>query len=181
LLDVAQIHDGKLNLSMHEVDVVEAARRIAGAFEVTRNGGFQQIDVVADGPVIARLDPARFDQILSNLLSNAVKYGYGKPIEVRVSCDPATDTARVEVADNGPGIDATMSEKIFEPFQRAVSADEPIPGLGLGLYVVRMIVESHGGRINVDSQPGHGSRFVVELPCTGAPQAQQQQQQQQQD
>jgi PAS domain S-box-containing protein len=172
LLDVAQIHDGKLNLSMHEVDVVEAARRIAGAFELTRNGGFQQIDVVADGPVDARLDPARFDQVLSNLLSNAVKYGYGDPIEVRVSRNRAADTARIEVADNGPGIDAAMKEKIFEPFQRAVSADEPIPGLGLGLYVVRMIVESHGGQISVESQPGRGSRFVVELPCAGAPQPQ---------
>ena len=55
-----------------------------------------------------------------------------------------------------------MTEKIFEPFQRATST-EPIPGLGLGLYVVKMIVESHGGRIAVESQPGHGSRFIVDL------------------
>jgi signal transduction histidine kinase len=168
LLDVAQIHDGKLMLTMHEVDVVEAARRIAGAFEVTRSGGVQQIDVLTDGPVTAKLDPLRFDQVLTNLVSNAVKYGGGRPIEVRVSRNGAADLARVEVVDHGPGIDAAMTEMIFEPFQRAVSADEPIPGLGLGLYVVKMIVESHGGTIQVDSQPGHGSRFTVELPCAGA-------------
>ena len=57
-----------------------------------------------------------------------------------------------------------MKEKIFEPFQRATSM-EPIPGLGLGLYVVKLIVDGHGGRIAVDSKLGHGSRFIVDLPC----------------
>jgi signal transduction histidine kinase len=60
-----------------------------------------------------------------------------------------------------------MQEKIFEPFQRATSV-EPVPGLGLGLYVVKLIVDGHGGRIAVDSEPGHGSRFIVDLPCAGA-------------
>jgi signal transduction histidine kinase len=62
-----------------------------------------------------------------------------------------------------------MQEKIFEPFQRATTT-EPIPGLGLGLYVVKLIVESHGGRIAVDSDVGHGSRFIVDLPRAGGPQ-----------
>ena len=57
-----------------------------------------------------------------------------------------------------------MKEKIFEPFQRA-STIEPIPGLGLGLYVVKLIVDGHGGQIAVDSELGHGSRFIVDLPC----------------
>ena len=106
---------------------------------------------------------------MTNLLSNAIKYGGGKPIEVRVRRDEAADVARLEVIDHGPGIEPAMTEKIFEPFQRASSADEPIPGLGLGLYVVKMIVEGHGGTINVESQPGHGSRFIVELPCAAQP------------
>ena len=155
-------------LTMHEVDVVEAAQRIAGAFEVTRSGGIQPIDVITEGPVIAKLDPLRFDQVLTNLVSNAVKYGGGQPIQVRVSRNGPADQARVEVVDRGPGIEAAMMEKIFEPFQRGVSSEEPIPGLGLGLYVVKMIVESHGGMIHVDSQPGRGSRFTVDLPCAGA-------------
>ena len=138
------------------MDVVEAVRRVVE--RVRRSAGTSErhrIAVHADGPVTARLDPLRFDQIVTNLLSNAVKYGAGKPIEVRVSHDRAADLAHLEVIDDGPGIDPAMTEKIFEPFQRATST-EPIPGLGLGLYVVKMIVESHGGRIAVDSQLGHG-------------------------
>jgi PAS domain S-box-containing protein len=170
LLDVAQIHDGKLKLTRDEMDVVEAARRVASGFEGGRtvSGAIREIQIEADGPVTARLDPVRFDQMLSNLLSNAVKYGAGKPIEVRIRHDGAADTAHLEVIDHGPGIEPTMTQRIFEPFQRGVAAGEPIPGLGLGLYVVKMIVEGHGGRIGVDSRLGQGSRFIVDLPCAHA-------------
>jgi len=165
LLDVAQIHDGKLALSLDEMDVVEAVRRVTSGFELVRPAGGQEIQIQADGAVTARLDPLRFDQMLSNLLSNAIKYGAGKPIEVRVHHDGEANAAHIEVVDQGLGIEPTMTEKIFEPFQRAVSAEAAVPGLGLGLYVVKMIVEGHGGRINVDSRMGQGSRFIVELPC----------------
>ncbi|HMF43490.1 MAG TPA: sensor histidine kinase, partial [Polyangia bacterium] len=87
-------------------------------------------------------------------------------IEVVIAQDRAANLAHLEVIDRGPGIDPAMREKIFEPFQRAAST-EPIPGLGLGLYVVKLIVESHGGRIAVDSEVGRGSRFIVDLPRAG--------------
>jgi PAS domain S-box-containing protein len=170
LLDVARIHRGRFTLEMHETDVLAAVRRIVNGFAVDKDGRApQRIALRADGPVTAQLDAPRFDQVVTNLVSNAVKYGAGKPIEVRVAHDHATDTLRLEVVDNGPGIEPAMAEKIFEPFQRA-RATEPIPGLGLGLYVVKLIVESHGGRIAVDSQPGHGSRFIVDIPRAGGPQ-----------
>ena len=85
LLDVAQIHRGRLTLNVREMDVVEAVRRVVSGFEVGRNGGACRISVRAEGAITAQLDPVRFDQIVSNLLSNAVKYGAGKPIEIRVS------------------------------------------------------------------------------------------------
>jgi PAS domain S-box-containing protein len=166
LLDVAQIHRGRLTLNVCDLDIVEAVRRVAGGLEVARDCGRHRIMVHADGPVTARLDPLRFDQIVTNLLSNAVKYGAGKPIEVRVGRDRGADLCHLEVIDDGPGIDPAMTEKIFEPFQRATNT-EPIPGLGLGLYVVKLIVESHGGRVAVDSQLGHGARFIVDLPRAG--------------
>jgi signal transduction histidine kinase len=131
--------------------------------------GHHQIHVHAEEPVTARLDALRFDQVLINLLSNGLKYGGGEPIEVRVSEDKPHDLARLEVIDHGPGIPAEKMETIFRPFERAVGPDARIPGLGLGLYIVKMIVESHGGHINVDSQPGRGSRFVVEFPRTAQP------------
>jgi PAS domain S-box-containing protein len=170
LLDVAQIHRGQLTLNVRELDVVESVRRVATGLGVGRaGGGTQRIAVRADGPVTAKLDPLRFEQIVTNLLSNAVKYGAGKPIEVRVGRDRAADLAHLEVIDGGPGIDPSMKEKIFEPFQRAATT-EPIPGLGLGLYVVKLIVESHGGHIAVDSDVGHGARFIVDLPRAGVAQ-----------
>jgi PAS domain S-box-containing protein len=167
LLDVAYIHRGRLTLNVHEMDVVEAVRRVASGFEMSRNnGGACRISVCAEGSVTARLDSVRFDQIVSNLISNAVKYGAGKPIEIRVRHDDSENIAHIEVIDRGPGIDPCMKEKIFEPFQRATSM-EPVPGLGLGLYVVKLIVDGHGGRVAVDSKLGHGSRFIVDLPCAG--------------
>jgi PAS domain S-box-containing protein len=166
LLDVAQIHRGRLTLNVSELDVVEAVQRVVSGLQVSRDCAPPRIAVHADGPVTARLDPLRFEQIVTNLISNAVKYGAGKPIEVRVGRDRASDLAHLEVIDDGPGIDPAMTEKIFEPFQRAATM-EPIPGLGLGLYVVKLIVESHGGRIAVDSGLGHGARFIVDLPRAG--------------
>jgi len=173
LLDVAYIHRGRLTLNVHEIDVVEAVRRVASGFEVGRNGNgaAAPISVSAEGSVTAQLDSVRFDQVITNLVSNAVKYGAGKPIEIRVRHDQDANIAHVEVIDAGPGIDPCMQDKIFEPFQRATSM-EPIPGLGLGLYVVKLIVDCHGGRIAVDSEPGHGSRFIVDLPCARAGAAQ---------
>jgi signal transduction histidine kinase len=164
LLDVAQVHRGRLTLDVRDTNVVDAVRNVVSGFEVTRNGAAHQIEVRAEEPFTAKVDPLRFDQVVTNLLSNAVKYGAGAPIEVRVRHDRMADSAHLEVIDGGPGIDPGMREKIFEPFQRATSM-KPIPGMGLGLYVVKMIVEGHGGRIAVDTALGHGSRFIVDLPC----------------
>ena len=170
LLDVARIHRGRFTLDVRETDVVAAVRKVVGGFEVgVAKDQRHRITVRSNGAVTAKLDTLRFDQIVTNLLSNAVKYGAGKPIEVRVNHDHTANLAHIEVVDGGPGIDPRMAEKIFEPFQRA-SSTEPIPGLGLGLYVVKLIVESHGGHIAVDSAPGHGSRFIVDLPCAGTQQ-----------
>jgi PAS domain S-box-containing protein len=166
LLDVAQIHRGQLTLNMHDVDVVEEVRKVVSGFAVSKDGVGNRIAMRTDGMVTARLDSLRFDQVVTNLLSNAVKYGAGKPIEVLVAQDRSANMAHLEVIDGGPGIEPTMQEKIFEPFQRAAST-EPIPGLGLGLYVVKLIVESHGGRIAVDSEIGRGSRFIVDIPRAG--------------
>jgi signal transduction histidine kinase len=167
LLDVAQFHRGRLALNVRETEVVGAVRNVVSGFEEGRGGVGRRIAVRADRPFTARVDPLRFDQVVANLLSNAVKYGGGRPIEVRVNHDLAGDSAHLEVIDRGPGIDPGMAEKIFEPFQRATSM-EPIPGLGLGLYVVKMIVEGHGGHIAVDSHLGQGTRFIVDLPCAHA-------------
>src|SRR5690606_9390477 len=92
----------------------------------------------------------------------ALKYGQGKPVEVRVSGEPGLP-ARLEVQDHGIGIPASDRERIFERFERAVPTRN-FGGLGLGLYIVRQIVQAHGGRIELASEDGDGTTFAVTLP-----------------
>jgi signal transduction histidine kinase len=98
---------------------------------------------------------------MSNLLSNAIKYGAGQPIEVKVSQED--DVARITVRDHGLGIPQDSRERIFERFER-VAPLRHFGGFGLGLWIVRRVVEAHGGRVTVWSNPNQGSEFVVELP-----------------
>ncbi len=109
----------------------------------------------------ALLDRTRLEQIASNLVSNAVKYGRGRPISVRVRAEGAR--VRLEVEDRGIGIAPGDQERIFGRFERAVSSRN-YAGLGLGLWIVRRIVEAHGGTIAVRSAPGEGSTFTMDLP-----------------
>jgi signal transduction histidine kinase len=99
--------------------------------------------------------------VLTNLLSNAVKYGRGGPIEVSV--EAAGRIARLGVRDEGMGIEPADQDRIFERFERLIS-DRKYGGFGLGLWIARQIVDAHGGTIRVESRPGAGARFVVELP-----------------
>jgi signal transduction histidine kinase len=111
--------------------------------------------------VIGRWDRLRIDQIVTNLLSNAIKYGQGKPIEVSVKS--LGTTARLIVHDSGIGIDPEWQARLFQRFERAVSVRN-YGGFGLGLWIVRQIVEAHGGTICLESRLGEGSTFVVDLP-----------------
>jgi signal transduction histidine kinase len=106
-------------------------------------------------------DRRRLEQVVENLFSNAIKYGAGTPIQVTLH--DGIDTASVEIRDHGIGIPPEKLDRVFERFERAVSA-RAYGGLGLGLYIARQIVEAHRGSIRVDSQPGRGARFTVELP-----------------
>jgi signal transduction histidine kinase len=161
LLDLTRIRAGKLDLEKKELDLKAiVSDGVAAVSEQTRLKG-SHITLKAEHSVVGNWDPARINQIISNLLSNAIKYGEGKPIEVMVTAD--SERAKFIVKDHGMGIPHEMQTKIFERFERAVSAKK-ITGLGLGLYIVRQIVEAHGGSIRVESKPGLGSMFVVELP-----------------
>lgn len=99
--------------------------------------------------------------MISNLLTNAVRYGARKPIEVRV--ERSDDHARLIVKDHGIGIAPADHERIFNRFERAVSATEA-SGLGLGLFITRELVHAHGGSIWLESELGQGATFFVELP-----------------
>ena len=109
-------------------------------------------------------DRTRLDQVVTNLLANAIKYGAGSPIDVRV--EAPVGRAVLSIHDRGIGIPEEDQRRIFQRFERAVS-QRNYGGFGLGLWIVRQIVEAQGGAVQVASQPGLGSTFTVELE-TGA-------------
>jgi signal transduction histidine kinase len=118
-------------------------------------------EVRAAERVVGQWDRARMEQVITNLLSNALKYGRGKPVEIEVSHH--SGKAMLTVQDYGIGIEAANLTRIFERFERAVSERE-FGGLGLGLWIVRRIVEASGGSVTVQSEPNSGSTFMVALP-----------------
>jgi light-regulated signal transduction histidine kinase (bacteriophytochrome) len=103
-------------------------------------------------------DASQLVQLFENLIGNAIKYRGSESPRVEVSADRDHDTWVLCVADNGIGIDSTHHEDIFGIFSRLHTKDE-YPGTGIGLAICRKIVERHGGRIWVESQPGSGSKF----------------------
>lgn len=166
LLDVARIRKGQIDIRLEEGNLTQMVRDIATSFEEQLNLAGCTLKLQAEEPIVASWDRARIEQIVSNLLSNAIKYGQGQPIEVCVESD--TTNAQIVVRDHGIGIAPEHLERIFVRFERAVSADH-YGGLGLGLYIVRQLVEALGGTIRVNSRLGAGATFIVTLPCANVP------------
>jgi signal transduction histidine kinase len=159
LLDISRISAGRLDLEVEEVDLAEVAREVVARFdeEAVRAGCTLVVNAHA---VAGRWDRMRMDQVITNLLANAVKYGPGKPVMIRV--EPDGDRAILSVRDHGIGISEDDQRRIFQRFERAVSKRN-YGGFGLGLWIVRQIVEALGGSVRVESTPGQGSLFTVEL------------------
>ncbi|WNG55585.1 PAS domain-containing protein [Archangium gephyra] len=162
LFDVSRIAQGKLALEPENTDLGEVLGEVAAWFapEAARMGS--KLRVEGEAHVPGRWDRLRLEQVVTNLLSNAIRYGAGRPIHVRAEAEG--HLARLVVRDEGIGISPEAQERIFGKFERAVS-ERHYGGLGLGLYITRSIVEAMGGTIRVDSRPGLGSTFTVELPC----------------
>jgi signal transduction histidine kinase len=161
LLELAQIEGGELRLAPERVDLVELARDVAQRFEPELAWARCPFTLHAGAPLVGSWDRLHLEQVLGNLIANAIKYGAGAPVEVRVS--EHGPRARIEVRDHGIGIAPEEQETIFERFRRAPES-RPYKGLGLGLWIVKQIVEASGGTIAVESRPGAGATFVVDLP-----------------
>lgn len=163
LLDLTRIAAGRLELERVPVDLASLVREAAARVSDDAAAAHCPLAVDAPGPVEAVLDPQRMEQVLDNLLSNAFKYGRGTP--VCLSARREGDRGVVVVSDGGIGIPPEHQRRIFARFERAVEGRQ-YPGLGLGLWIVRQIVEAHGGAIRVESAPGQGATFTVALPLT---------------
>lgn len=160
LLDSTRIRSGKLSLSKENVDfsglVKEAVEHIKP--ELTKQSC--ELSLQIPPHVNLECDPLRIEQIVTNLLSNVARYAPDS--QVSVSVDEVPKKVRLVVEDKGPGIPANELPMIFNRFERG--SQETVAGLGLGLFIVKEIVELHGGTITVDSATGNGSKFTVELP-----------------
>jgi signal transduction histidine kinase len=161
LLDVSQFVEGRLDLRQEETDLQAL---VIEAIELMRESASR-----AGSPVLFQMhhqvvgywDRIRLGQVITNLLSNAIKFGCGRPIEVELNAD--STVARLEVKDSGEGIPSQEQARIFERFERATSVRRH-PGLGLGLWICKQIVDACHGTISVESEPGQGATFSVELP-----------------
>jgi signal transduction histidine kinase len=158
LLDIARIDSGRLAVRRQAVDLERVVRRhVAGivaagqdpaTFDVQVHGGIPEMWVDAD----------KLDQVMANLLENAVRHGAGR---VTIVVEPEGDGAGVTVMDEGEGIPDEQRDRVFTRFWRSGRRG----GTGLGLYIVRGLVEAHGGRIEVGRAPGGGARFRFVLPA----------------
>jgi PAS domain S-box-containing protein len=163
LLDLSRIRTGRLDVHVEEgVDLPEIVRHVVERLhtEIAHTGSAVSL-VVPDQPVRGRWDRFRIDQVVTNLLTNAVKFGLGKPIEITIRTGEGK--AILEVADHGIGVAPELRERIFEPFERGVSVRH-YGGLGLGLFIVRVILARLGGIVHCEPTNGAGARFIVELP-----------------
>src|SRR5262249_54984500 len=119
-----------------------------------------KIQLYPGPPIFGTWDRMRMDQVVTNLLLNAIKYGNGSCIDVRVSA--TMSKVRLQVKDRGIGISVKDQERVFDRFELAASHN--YGGLGLGLFITKKYVETHGGKIWVESELKRGSTFYVELP-----------------
>jgi light-regulated signal transduction histidine kinase (bacteriophytochrome) len=143
------------------VDMEEVTRSVLGLMEATVRESGAELDI---GPLpVVRASESQMRQVMQNLLSNAVKFRGERAPRIKVWAEPGRQEWTFAVKDNGIGFDMAYADKIFDMFQRLHTRDR-YPGNGVGLAIVKKIVERHGGRVWVESSVNSGSTFYFTLP-----------------
>jgi heavy metal sensor kinase len=161
LLLLAASDDGRLELDKTDVDVGDLLETVATRFSTTATSQGRKVGVTGEFPLVIRADRARLDQALSNLLDNALRHGLG---DVEVSASQRDGMVSISVRDQGPGVEPDFRDRAFDRFSREPGA-RPTGGRGLGLAIVRAIVEEHHGTLDVrEDAAGRGFAVALELP-----------------
>jgi signal transduction histidine kinase len=165
ILDFSRIEAGRKEYDFRETNLAELVRNTLESyrFQIEQNGFDFQANIAEDLPPV-RIDREAIARSLLNLINNAVKYSSSEKF-LGVNVYRTNGVVKLEVVDHGIGIPRGEQAKIFEKFYRA---GDPLvhntKGSGLGLSLVRHIVQAHGGNVSVDSAPGQGSKFTIALP-----------------
>lgn len=167
MLDMSSIDSGRINLKKENCNLIDLIEQVTSLSRSTANKkDIVIITHLPDSSVTKEIDAHKFRQVLDNLISNAVKYSDPKTeIEVGINSTDKADEVAIYIKDQGLGIPEDEIDKLFKPFSK--TSVKPTAGensTGLGLAIVKKIVEAHGGEIDVDSEVGVGSTFVVKLP-----------------
>jgi len=162
-MDISEAESGAMALNLQKTSLNELAAEVCELYQMLAEEKDISISLHQQDEIAAMADPVRVRQVLANLLDNAVKYtpDAGR-VELRLAL--VGDAARITVQDSGPGIDPEDLPHIFDRLYRGDKSRSK-RGLGLGLSLVRAVVEAHGGRVEVDSAPGQGACFSVSLPA----------------
>jgi signal transduction histidine kinase len=162
LLDLSKIKAGALELSKERVDLNELTREIIDEIKVINPE--HRIDFIFQWTGFVLADRQRISQVLINFLNNAIKYSPNSQL-IGVTSVKDSGEVRITVQDFGIGINKTDQHRIFERFYRVEGINEKtFPGFGIGLFIASEIVQRHGGKIGVNSEPGKGSAFHFSLP-----------------
>ena len=167
LLDLSRLHIGKLSLNR---EVVSLTSLIENAVEtVSGEAAQKEIEIRIEGAadvIFVNADPLRFEQIIWNLLNNAVKFTpVGGTVTIRLHSE--NGRARIVVEDTGPGVEPQFLPHVFEMFRQAdASSSRPHGGMGIGLALVKQLIELHGGSVAAASTLGRGAAFTIDLPAT---------------
>jgi len=161
LLDASRLQAGGLSLNRTDFSISALATRLAERFQIQTKQHKIVVDFPEAFPIILG-DENRIGQVLSNLISNAIKYSAKG--EIRIKGEVHSDQVVITVSDHGPGIDPQDMPHVFDRFYRSDNAVRKTKGAGLGLYLARAIVESHGGRVWIDQQHKSGTRICFSLP-----------------
>jgi signal transduction histidine kinase len=162
MLDLSKLRVGKLDMQIEEIDLKNVLDSVVADLQSETS---HRLLIKNEISMKVKADNTKIGQVLTNLLTNAIKYS-PDPTDIHIIFQKRDGEGIIGIRDFGKGIQKEKIEKIFKPFYRAVSEDEKhsISGSGLGLYISSEIINQHGGRLWVESEPGKGSTFYFALP-----------------
>jgi signal transduction histidine kinase/CheY-like chemotaxis protein len=166
LLDIGRITNDRMELRRERVDLIKIVREaIETCQPMIQRAGHEVSVMTPQASIVVEADPARLGQVFSNLINNACRYTADKG-QIWIAIEREGTDAVATITDTGIGIPSEELSTIFEMFSQVDRTNRPQGGLGIGLHLVRRLVEMHGGDVSVHSDgPGMGSRFIVRLPA----------------